>query len=149
MRTIKFRAWDDGKKEWLLGYEYPNLGGFSLDGECVLMGEWANVCTSFMFENNNRKRTDLKLMQFTGLKDKNEKEIYEGDIVSYDRGVGNWTGKRMSTTHTIVFSEEVFAFVMDYGSSYIKLRKHWNYIYEVIGNIYENPELLSTPTAVL
>jgi len=47
-------------------------------------------------------------------------------------------GKRMSTTHTIVFSEEVFAFVMDYGSSYIKLRKHWNYIYEVIGNIYEN-----------
>ena len=88
-------------------------------------------------------------MQFTGLQDKNGKEIYEGDIVVYDRGVGNWTGKRMSTTHTIVFSEEVFAFVMDYGSSYIKLRKHWNYIYEVIGNIYENPELLSTPTAVL
>jgi uncharacterized phage protein (TIGR01671 family) len=149
MRTIKFRAWDDGKKEWLLGYEYPNLGGFSLDGECVLMGEWANVCTSFMFENGNRKRTDLKLMQFTGLKDKNGKDIYDGDIVIYDRGVGNWTGKRMSTTHTIVFNEEVFAFVMDYGSSYIKLRKHWNYIYEVIGNIHENPELLSTPTAVL
>ena len=149
MRTIKFRAWDDGKKEWLLGYEYPNLGGFSLDGECVLMGEWANVCTSFMFENNNRKRTDLKLMQFTGLKDKNGKEIYEGDIVIYDRGVGNWTGKRMATTHEIVFTEEVNAFVMEYGSSYIKLRKHWNYIYEVIGNIHENPELLSTPTAVL
>lgn len=149
MRTIKFRAWDDCKKEWLLGYEYPNLGGFSLDGECVLMGEWANVCTSFMFENNNRKRTDLKLMQFTGLKDKNGKEIYEGDIVIYDRGVGNWTGKRMATTHEIVFTEEVNAFVMEYGSSYIKLRKHCNYIYEVIGNIYENPELLSTPTAVL
>lgn len=149
MRTIKFRAWDDGKKEWLLGYNYPNLGGFSLDGECVLMGEWANICTSFMFENNNRKRTDLKLMQFTGLKDKNEKEIYEGDIVIYDRGVGNWTGKRMATTHEIVFNDEVFAFVLKYGSSYIKLRKHWNYTYEVIGNIHENPELLSTPTAVL
>ena len=149
MRTIKFRAWDDSKKEWLLGYEYSNLGGFSLDGECVLMGEWANVCTSFMFENNNRKRTDLKLMQFTGLKDKNGKEIYEGDIVIYDRGVGNWTGKRMATTHEIVFTEEVNAFVMEYGSSYIKLRKHWNYIYEVIGNIHENPELLSIPTAVL
>lgn len=149
MRKIKFRAWDDGKKQWLLGYEYPNLGGFSMDGECVLMGEWANVCTSFMFENDNRKRADLKLMQFTGLKDKNGKEIYEGDIVVYDRGVGNWTGQRMSTTHEIVFTDEVFAFVMKYGSSYIKLRKHWNYIYEVVGNIYENPELLSTSTAVL
>ena len=78
------------------------------------------------------------LMQFTGLKDKNGKEIYEGDIVIYDRGIGNWTGQRMETTHKIVFNDEVFAFVMDYGSSYIKLRKHWNYIYEVIGNIYEN-----------
>jgi hypothetical protein len=48
----------------------------------------------------------------------------------------------MTTTHKIVFSEEVFAFVMEYGSSYIKLRKHWGYEYEVIGNIYENPELL-------
>ena len=142
-RVIKFRAWDNCKKEWLLGYEYPNLGGFSIDGECVLMGEWENVCTSFMFENGNRKKDDLKLMQFTGLIDKNGKEIYEGDVVTYNRGIGNWTGDRMTTTHEIVFNDEVFAFVMKYGSSYIKLRKHWNYIYEVIGNIYENPELLT------
>lgn len=83
---------------------------------------------------------DEIVMQFTGLKDKNEVEIYEGDIVTYKRSVGNWTGQFMTTTHEIVFSEEVFAYVMKYGSSYIKLRKHWDYEYEVIGNIFENPE---------
>jgi uncharacterized phage protein (TIGR01671 family) len=82
------------------------------------------------------------IMQFTGLKDKKEIEIYEGDIVTYKRSVGNWTGQFMTTTHEIVFSEEVFAYVMKYGSSYIKLRKHWGYEYEVIGNIYDNPNLL-------
>ena len=86
--------------------------------------------------------TDEIVMQFTGLKDKNEVEIYEGDIVTYKRSVGNWTGQFMMTTHKVVFTEEVNAFVMEYGSSYIKLRKHWGYEYEVIGNIFENPELL-------
>lgn len=86
--------------------------------------------------------TDEIVMQFTGLKDKNEVEIYEGDIVTYKRSVGNWTGQFMTTTHKIIFTEEVNAFVMEYGSSYIKLRKHWGYEYEVIGNIFENPELL-------
>jgi uncharacterized phage protein (TIGR01671 family) len=85
---------------------------------------------------------DIILMQFSGLKDKNEKDIYEGDIVTYKRSVGNWTGQTMTTTHKIIFTEEVNAFVMEYGSSYIKLRKHWCYEYEVIGNIFENPELL-------
>ena len=141
-REIKFRAWDDKNKKWLLGYEYSNLGGFSLIGECVLSGEWGNVFDTFLFNKYGKKWEDLKIMQFTGLKDKNGKEIYEGDIVIYNRGIGNWTGQRMSTTHEIVFTDEVFAFVMKYGSSYIKLRKHWNYIYEVIGNIFENPELL-------
>ena len=96
-----------------------------------------NKC--YEIENFN----DIVLMQFTGLKDKNGKEIYEGDIVSYNRGIGNWTGQRMTTIHQIFFTDEVNAFVMKYGNSYIKLRKHWNYEYEVLGNIYENPELLT------
>ena len=139
MRVIKFRAWCEGcYDEESDSYVFEMISSDRL------------VISEYNLLKDQLKQTEkFRLMQFTGLQDKNGKEIYEGDIVVYDRGVGNWTGKRMSTTHTIVFSEEVFAFVMDYGSSYIKLRKHWNYIYEVIGNIYENPELLSTPTAVL
>lgn len=51
----------------------------------------------------------------------------------------------VSTKHgKIIFTEEVNAFVLEYGNSYIKLRKHWGYEYEVIGNIFQNPELLQS-----
>jgi uncharacterized phage protein (TIGR01671 family) len=93
---------------------------------------------SFMFHYGNEEN----IMQFTGLSDKNGSKIFEGDIVTYKRSVGNWTGQTMTTTHKVIFTEEVNAFVMDYGSSYIKLRKHWGYEYEVIGNVFENQELL-------
>ena len=93
---------------------------------------------SFMFHYGNQEN----LMQFTGMVDKNGTMIFEGDIVSYKRSVGNWTGKYITTIHKIVFTPDINAFVMEEGSQYIKLRKHWSYEYEVIGNVFENPELL-------
>ena len=114
-REIKFRAWIAETKQKVVDFENHY--------------DISELNNDFFIIN-----------QFTGLKDKSGKEIYEGDVVTYDRGIGNWTGDRMITTHEIVFNEEVFAFVMKYGSSYIKLRKHWNYIYEVIGNIYEKAD---------
>lgn len=135
MRSIKFRAWDDKNDKWLLGYEYEGLGGFSLTGETVLMGEWGNVFWSFI-SDEDKDFEDLKVMQYTGLKDKNGQEIYEGDIVSAEN------------RYYIVEYREQYC---DYVFTYTK--KNWKRVkvskqnitrldIEVIGNKFENPELI-------
>ena len=74
-----------------------------------------------------------ELMQFTGLKDKNGKEIYEGDIIGWKstRKVKKWTYR------------EVVKDIREFYANMINERSdgaYWHY--EIIGNIYENPELL-------
>ena len=116
MREIKFRAWDKEKKRWY--HTELEFKGFSLFGECML------VCPPRIKDLSN-----LEVTQFTGLKDKNGKEIYEGDIVEY-------------TMHRKVqVIEEVF---ID-GEMGYELGIGYNFDYQkgkIIGNIYENPELL-------
>ncbi len=131
MREIKFRAWDAGKKEWLCGYEMPNLGGFSLLGETVILGEWSKIIEEFIFERNGHKQDDLKIMQFTGLKDKNGKEIYERDIV-----------KVREFIEQVVFIQGAWCTSEDGKTFNVKLYSWPSSMIEVIGNIYENKDLL-------
>ena len=118
-REIKFRAWYDSKKEM----HFFNLF----------------MVNTKLFENQGGDMIQYSsIMQFTGLKDKNGKEVYEGDIVSLTRPVGNWTGRRMTTIHKIYFEEHICSFVLESTGNYTKLRKAPFYEYEVLGNIYEN-----------
>jgi len=138
MRDLKFRAWDKIKKEWILGYEYETLRGFSLFGEIMLLGEWANALNKFI-----NKKTDLEVMQFTGLKDKNNVAIYEDDILKvnfYDKECGD----KMDFVGIVCWDEFNLQFRVGNEDEVYEI---WNdtdlWTFEVLGNIYENNDLLT------
>jgi uncharacterized phage protein (TIGR01671 family) len=126
MREIKFRAWDKERKE-MIGAERL----IHLEGETT--------------KQLKQSAPFLELMQFTGLHDKNGKEIWEGDIVSL--GEEGHQGR-----YQIVFFDG--SFCVDWHDveskhRYAPIGNYCNDVFinciEVIGNIYENPELLEAP----
>ena len=134
MRDIKFRIWDGVKNEWLASSNKDALPyyGFALVGEVMTVQSppvWS------LDEGN-------VVEQFTGLKDINDTEIYEGDICSFT----SKTGKHVGTVE----------WVDDLAGFGLRMIKN-NFLYtfseldtmginldtlEVVGNIHENPELV-------
>ena len=133
MSDIKLRAWDGKRFVYFTPF---TLIIDSVEGEGLL----DNISTLYDLV---RKDPDFKFDRFTGLKDKDGVEIYEGDIV---RATKNWPGKGsqafISTfrdnTATFAFRE---AFTNGDGEKYFYDALQVSGI-EVIGNIHENPELL-------
>lgn len=114
MREIKFRAWDKTNKKML----YPDEQNAKEWRKSVILPDRGGSLSNGVLWESDR----YPLMQFTGLKDKNGKEIYEGDIV-------NEIG--MNKKLEVKFTPK---------EGWYPFSSHDNW--EVIGNIYENPELL-------
>ena len=135
MREIKFRVWD-GKKMWTFDYKncpklvFCHSGWFSYDHDMNYVGSR---------ETKTNGESDI-LIQYTGLKDKNGKEIYEGDIIKV---FANGTQENYHDAIQVIYSDRWAEFKCVAAQSlshYIQLY----YEFEVIGNIHENPELLES-----
>ena len=117
MREIKFRAWDRGTREFVDDVLIAAKHGF-------LYQNW-NKCE---FSGEDR---DIVIMQYTGLKDKNGKEIYEGDVLETMWSPDDLTSR--SGTGPVTYRGDGFYIGL------LNLGMFCNT--EIIGNIYENPEL--------
>ena len=126
MREIKFRVWDKKHKKMSLvdaiDFEHDEIYG-------------KNGCERY----TPKPFKDIELMQYTGLTDKNGKEIYEGDIVEVWSFV-RWIG-------FIKYLPEKAAFVLwdyekfPYLDDFVYLSQFEDG-FEILGNIFENPELM-------
>jgi len=138
MIETKFRAWDKVSKRILSPRELqdleihvdPRTGSFveDEDNSCGDPECCGGPCPSWQEQDN------LLPMQYIGLKDKNGKGIYEGYIVRVD-GNNRLVERDEDRTGFKPFSEQIFSAADTYSE--------WRYEeIEIIGNIYENPELL-------
>ena len=144
-RVIKFRAWDTDKKVLVHETDLDILKNiFHIDFMDKEIGPPPIIY-------NIGRYNDNVLMQFTGLKDMNGKDIYEGDIVKFYFSVGDTvdlalreiTGNYEPTEmiDTVEFMDGCFVFYNKNIDNYA-YAKRYNEICEIIGNIFETPELL-------
>lgn len=148
MRDIKFRAWVKHEKKMLYNdcYICFSLCGKLVDGRRKLENEIDTPFFNPMYGEELNQENHI-LMQYTGLQDKNGREIYEGDILMNQEW---WWGPGFVYFHVGEVGpcrgENVMNYILSKNiSDPLKGASHnlWNgREVEVLGNIYENPELI-------
>ncbi len=123
-RKIKFRVWNGLKMEADINVMAGSLGVFYVQG----MDETDSASLSTF---NTKYPDGIVEMQFTGSTDKNNKDIYEGDIIGNKKRIGVVCWNEKNSRYWIETNDKL--------NDWFLLSSK----YEVLGNIYENPELLT------
>lgn len=140
-REIKFRVWNSAKKQWFTPI-YEAYKGKLHDISISLGGQIIERTLEHCADIRNTH--DFIISQFTGLKDKNGVDIYEGDICN--AFIKLWVNKNPLLCQ-IIYNNELAQFQpVQWWESQLKwlpfMDNFKNYEFEVIGNIYEHPHLL-------
>lgn len=148
MRDLRFRAWDKKRNEWYNENNPHSLifTDFHVFGECTLL--CTPSCDDLQY---------LEITQFTGLQDKNGKDIYDGDIINYgifalndnlkygDRAWENLPSEVCKDDISTILETQVVDFSIPTLYALKQAIEHNPDVngVEVIGNIYENPDLIT------
>lgn len=128
MREMKFRCWDKINKHWINAYSLV----LSLDGSVQAVRDIKSDEEGVLELYGHHQ---VEVMQYTGLKDKNGKEIYEGDIINDGDPYHN---NSLIVEYNVELSGYC-PFVCDGSPGDEPASSEFS---KVIGNIYENPELI-------
>jgi|SRR5690625_3322443 len=166
MREIKFRVWDRKEKKFIETDSHTQVV-ITSNGLIFLSHTESVLFSEASMERLNEE--NVELMQYTGLKDVNGKDIYEGDIV-VNSGLWNlYSTNKLQYVKRVYGEGEIFVVNLNVTGVELRHRNDWNrniekdfapngynsepYVdshdvwnlqktLEFIGNIYENPELL-------
>lgn len=135
-RLIKFRVWDITEEKMLvwddIWYSVVFIPANSFEGQTEeITVPFISICM--------RDSNKFYPQQFTGLTDKNGREIYEGDIIYFTR-----ENKSQSYTYNseVIFQDGMFGIVLNNFNDMFVPLKYDNEFTEVLGNIFETPQLI-------
>lgn len=131
MRELKFRVWSKEQKTYEYKFPYNSIGDFYVSSRGKVFSDFGNTIAPEV------RQDDFIVEQYTGLKDKNGKEIYEGDIVKAET-----RDKHYGILGKVVYRQCAFWIENAEDTHREDMLKYYEKEVEIIGNIHKDKEFL-------